>query len=299
MTKASDGSLMGYISANTNVFGFPGLTTNIEDALVVSFNNGSSPFDLAIENGPVTASFPFLGATRNHLSTSNDFGPGSWNYAWIGYTAHTEPNSPAMSFGPGQGSKVNEVLGSDYPIESAIWSLSPEELLSPQWVNSDDSKPATYVIHAINDNNFVLTGDIAAYQARFDENLIEVVTLTLVRNSTENCSGTCAPCRPFDNLFGHNSYGLPSGLPFGNPFCIPSGIPSIPGFPGTPSFPAIPTLPAIPGFPSIPAFPATLGLPANYGFPSSPSFPASFLNAAGNPFGNPFGMVNPWGFPAY
>jgi len=65
--------------------------------------------------------------------------------------------------------------------ESAIWYFDEStKKLTPQWINSDGSKPATYVAYDIKYNRIFLSGDVGAYNIVFNYKPASVVSLYLV-----------------------------------------------------------------------------------------------------------------------
>ncbi|KAJ7461212.1 hypothetical protein FB451DRAFT_490584 [Mycena latifolia] len=178
--KGTDGTDYGYISPVWNGFGEYGTFQSAQaGALEVSFSSSPdsrSQLGLTATNGP-SAGVPFFGAISGFASSSDDFGAGSPNYAYLGGTTQTAggatPSSGTNSFTTATGIPEN--------FESAIWSYDfATQALSAQWINTDGSAPATHLLYA-NDANqaLVLTGDVQALRNNFGA-LYPEVTFTCV-----------------------------------------------------------------------------------------------------------------------
>lgn len=62
--------------------------------------------------------------------------------------------------------------GVSFYTETAVWNLvDPTTLeIHPQWINTDGSKPTTYLVYYTTLHYFAVTGDPAALAAEFPEN---------------------------------------------------------------------------------------------------------------------------------
>lgn len=178
-----DGSTIGFISAAFNQFGEYGLFQQSQDgALEVAFSNtpgASSQMDLYGNNSP-SSTYPFFGAIAGYASTSDDMGPGSYNYAYIGGTAQTTPGSPAVE---GENT-FYMATGESGDYESAIWNYDAgSQAITAQWINTDGSAPSTQILYANDDNQaLVLTADVNALCSAFEASYPEV-TFTCVPTS--------------------------------------------------------------------------------------------------------------------
>lgn len=130
-------NLLGYVSRiydGQNSFTY---TSNIANALTITFDNASTaPFAIAL-------SAPILGNANNSYfgavggSGGFNFTSGALGYAYLSGTSLTAagalPSLPATS--------DIEALGYNGPVESTIWSLTAGGhlggVLNPQWVNAN------------------------------------------------------------------------------------------------------------------------------------------------------------------
>ena len=160
VTDTDTNTVLGYVSTQWNSFGEYGVTNNPSQYLTVSFDPGSAPFDITATNGP-NASYPLVVGIQGYASTNANLGPGSFNYAYLGGGTATPANSPALN----QPNSFTAATGISEGIESAIWSLGSGNQLLPQWVNTDNSTPATYLVLA--GNVLVMTGDTTAFGNTF------------------------------------------------------------------------------------------------------------------------------------
>ena len=115
---------------------------------------------------------PFFGGIVGVFSTNNNLGPGSYNYTYVGGTVQTPSGSPPTS----GANSFTMATGISRAIESSIWSIVGGTVLTPGWVNTDLSRPATFVQYYTSDNVLLLTGDPAAFNTQFA--ISPVVTLT-------------------------------------------------------------------------------------------------------------------------
>ncbi|KAF8217985.1 hypothetical protein K438DRAFT_1925249 [Mycena galopus ATCC 62051] len=149
LVNNASGSALGYLNPQLNAFGEYGyVNDSLSGALSVTFSydptSPSAIFDVTANNG-VDANFPFFGAIVGYASTSNDLGPGSSNYNYLG----------------------------------ATWSYDPvTALLTPQWTNTNGSIVAASMLYDATNVTFLMTGDIDAF-TKFDVNAT-IVTFSLV-----------------------------------------------------------------------------------------------------------------------
>ncbi|KAJ7100939.1 hypothetical protein B0H15DRAFT_944231 [Mycena belliarum] len=165
----TDNTDFGYLSPLWNGFGEYGMFQASPDGaleLAFSYSPGSpSQISITAANGP-SAMYSFFGAIVGFASTSNDFGLGSYHYAYLGGTTQTAAGAPPSSDGD---NSFSAATGISKDIESAIWSYDPvTHALTAQWVNTDGAAPATHIVYA-NDSNkaLAITGDVVAFQDTF------------------------------------------------------------------------------------------------------------------------------------
>ena len=303
VNRTSDGSFLGYVSRYQRGSSLRAArtTSQIEDALYVSYVDSSSPFDFTLLN-PGDTTFPLLGATLGTSSLGTDFTSANGNYAWVVDTDPTPQNSPAQLVGSG----YNEEFGSSQSSESAIWSISPTTgELTAQWVNTDGSEQEAFI--KISGNNLLfITGSLSGSSIPGTQ-----VTLTFVQTSAGGCSGTCVLsgdypwgnplCNPWGLPIGYpwgnplgNYFGNPMGYPAGNPVSNPWGNPIINPTGNSFSNPFGNPINGNPINNPLGGFPIT-GYPIGYN---------PYGNLMGTPLGNPIGnligsnqMGNPMGHP--
>ncbi|CAK5277978.1 unnamed protein product [Mycena citricolor] len=156
--------VQGYLTQGQNQFQHFGVSSSKTNAFTVTINVDSSvlsasEMDIGVAVG---TGFPLMGATFGVLSegTANSLAVGSFNYAYIQSTSHTDPDS------------TPQYVGSSYPTsepsESAIWTYNAvTNTLSPQWINPDGSQPATVLAYVGSSNAIIITGDYAAFSGSF------------------------------------------------------------------------------------------------------------------------------------
>ncbi|KAJ7328075.1 hypothetical protein DFH08DRAFT_967833 [Mycena albidolilacea] len=136
----------GYLSATWNGFGEYGqFQAGQAGSLEVTFSytpDSSSQLNFVATNSP-SPTYPYFGAISGFASVSDDFCPGSYNYAYLGGTTSTPAGSPP-------------------------------------WINTDGTAPATHIVYA-NDSNqaLALTGSVTTFQDTFGAAYPEV-TFTCV-----------------------------------------------------------------------------------------------------------------------
>lgn len=200
-----------YVSGTFNSFGEYDTTTNLSDALLVSFDPTVAPFSLTETNNPASSSYPYFGGVVGFASTSSNLGAGSFNYTYLGGTIQSAANAT-----PGNGSNsFTNSTGIPEQIESGIWSISNTDVLTAQWINTDSSAPATYVVTAsCCGNEVLLTGDPVAFGNSFGTYTLD--TLTFVCTAQNGCplpsSPTPEPSSALLFLVGLLSLGVPKLL---------------------------------------------------------------------------------------
>ncbi|KAG8743824.1 hypothetical protein FRC10_011372 [Ceratobasidium sp. 414] len=172
----SDSEYYGYISPTFNRFGEYGVFQPSQNgSLEVSITyrpDAPGKIEFLATNGPV-ASYPYVGGITGFSSKGGNIGRGSPNYAYLGGTAQTPPGSPPVS--ADNSFSIVTSIPQDY--ESTIWGFNPDTMaITVQWINTDKSAPATFVVYA-NDNNqaLVITGDVDEFQYIFDVPYPEVM----------------------------------------------------------------------------------------------------------------------------
>jgi hypothetical protein len=149
------------------------------NALSVSFAApvDGTPFDIK-QLG--SAAYPNFGVFLGPSATNANFGPGSYNYAIFTAISHSEFDSvqfspccililPPLSADPGSPATVGpNSFSSSSKIESAIWTFDPTTLkITPQWINEDGSRPATYPIYNSRSQIIEITGDVTSFTGSF------------------------------------------------------------------------------------------------------------------------------------
>lgn len=106
--------------------------------------------------------YPALGGITGFEATSDNLAPNSPNYAYVG---GSKPTSSGV--GPqDNGNAFVAATGIAERSESSIWSLDQTTLsLQPQWINPDQTKPATIV--GFTQGVLVLLGDYSSFQSTF------------------------------------------------------------------------------------------------------------------------------------
>jgi hypothetical protein len=172
-----------FISDTPNEFGEYVITMDTTSELIVSFDSSISPFSMTEVNaagfGNDPEPYPYIGGITGVSATSSDMAIGSYNYAALGETTATVPNSPPVN----GSNSFTDSTGFPEPIESAIWGLSSDDVLSPQWINSDLSQPSTFVVDS--GGILALTGDATQFQNLFGGNADTLVFICTAGCSTE------------------------------------------------------------------------------------------------------------------
>ncbi|KAF7316168.1 hypothetical protein MIND_00135000 [Mycena indigotica] len=125
-----------------------------------TMQNGSK-LNIKATTTSYAATYPFMGGIVGAASSSNDFASGSPNYAYIQGTSQTPTGS-------GPQSVPNSFPGSPSFAESSIWSYDRVSTrVSPQWINTDGTSPATFPIYLPDYQAIAITGDVAEFTNQF------------------------------------------------------------------------------------------------------------------------------------
>ena len=190
---STSNALVGYVNKSFAYYGEYVANASAANALDVSFNSGSSPFQMTETNNSSSSSHPYVGAITGYLNSSSSLGSGNYNYTFLGGTDSTA----AVATPSSGGNTFTDAEPSHGPrsIESTIWSLSGSNARNASVGESRSSKPPTYVVYdpSETDDSF-LTGDVAAFNAQFASfSGTSLAYLTFVPDSSAasgNASGT-------------------------------------------------------------------------------------------------------------
>ncbi|KAG9044179.1 hypothetical protein FS837_008686 [Tulasnella sp. UAMH 9824] len=147
---------------------FPGVTWNVTDALIVNFKLPTgeargSTLDFTFESSAAPGNYPYLGLVQGRDDVDSNIAVGSWHYLYTTATGQTAPNATPQN----PGNSWSYVFGKPRTSESAIvrlpsialarttlisldlvrkWSFdSATNAITAQWINTDGSKPPTYL----------------------------------------------------------------------------------------------------------------------------------------------------------
>ncbi|KAF8910718.1 hypothetical protein CPB85DRAFT_1435187 [Mucidula mucida] len=157
VTRADNGGFVGFVKKvfiNNSSSKRYGVTTNTANALQVTpFMNQNSYTTIDLqEPNPTDSSHPLLGAVVAGSSTNDNLSSGSANYCQLTGTSHTAANAPASAAGNSFSSSKSE---------SMIWTYSTStQKITAQWVNTDSSKPATFLYYLPSSDSLLLVGDL-------------------------------------------------------------------------------------------------------------------------------------------
>ncbi|KAF9007523.1 hypothetical protein BDQ17DRAFT_1350810 [Cyathus striatus] len=179
VSKREDGTALGYVASNYNTFGELGRTEADKSlALKVKFDATSAAVG-ASDIEIVGASYPFFGAISGFSNSNDNFATGSFNYAFLGATAHTDPGSSAVVAENSFTAATAIAKG----VESSIFTYDPATMkFAAQWINTDGNSPATSIAYSASESALILTGDEGAFVNTFGA--VEWVTLTFVPADT-------------------------------------------------------------------------------------------------------------------
>lgn len=119
------------------------------------------PVSIQTINSPNSVSFPFAGGIEGFSSTNSNIGPGNPNYLYLGGTTFTAPGATPTT----AGNAFTTFTGISEAIESSIFTIGANHVISAQWLNTDTSTPATQFIVA--QGIVLMTGDINAFESKF------------------------------------------------------------------------------------------------------------------------------------
>lgn len=156
VTDTDNNTVVGFVSNVWNSFGEYVVTTTPSQYLSVTVAPGTEGNVLAMN--PQSSSFPYVGAIQGFASNSADLGVGSFNYAYLGGTTATAPGATPQS---GVANAFTNATGIPEDVESAIWTGAGNISVTPQYINSDGSMPATHLVDIT--GILVLTGDTSAF----------------------------------------------------------------------------------------------------------------------------------------
>lgn len=139
IVNAQDNSDVGLVRKSFNSLGRYVRTTNLEDALPVSFSTvpgDSSLFDLSNRNPDQSSVYPFVGFTTGPASTSSDLSRGSFNYAFL--TGVQAGKNAASDNKPNSYTAATRTPLSS---QSTVWKIDAAfNNFSAEWSNSDESE---------------------------------------------------------------------------------------------------------------------------------------------------------------
>jgi hypothetical protein len=122
-----------------------------------------------LPTNPPNATDPYFGGIVGFFDTSNDLGAGSANYAYLGGTSFTAAGAPPTA----GGNTFTVASGFAEDIESSIWTVDASDNLTPHWVNTNLSTPATSVV--LSQGVLVLTGDVSTFIGTYTGTQVNLV----------------------------------------------------------------------------------------------------------------------------
>jgi hypothetical protein len=159
VTDTDNNTVIGDVSNVWNVYGEYVVTTTPANYLTVSFTPGTEQ-NITATNGP-NAGYPLVVGIQGYYSSSADLSSGSSNYAYLGGGTPTAPGATPQT----APNSFTGATGISEAEESAIWTYGANNSLLPQWVNTDGSKPATYLQYS--QSTLVVTGDPTVFQGTY------------------------------------------------------------------------------------------------------------------------------------
>ena len=160
VTDTDNNTVIGFVSNVWNSFGEYQITTTPSQYLTVSFSPGTEQ-NIIATNGP-NAGEPLVVGIQGFYSSNADLSSSNANYLYLG--GSSTPTAPGATPQSGDNSFTN-ATGSAEDYESAIWSYGANNSLLAQWVNTDGSKPATYLEYS--EGVLTMTGDPSAFQSTY------------------------------------------------------------------------------------------------------------------------------------
>jgi hypothetical protein len=165
IVKADDGSDLGFVGKDFNVFGEYGLVEKKEDALPISFTvpADGSLFDISNHNSDQSPVYPFIGLTNGFASTSEDVSEGSMNYA---YLTGVQKGKNAAS--DGKPNSFSAATGIDKSSQSLVWKIDNDsKMFSAEWSNTDGVFTPIECVYYSADDTIICTGDSEAFLNAF------------------------------------------------------------------------------------------------------------------------------------
>ncbi|KAG8868256.1 hypothetical protein FRC20_003734 [Serendipita sp. 405] len=138
---ANTDAFLGYISRETT-WGMSTYSGDLSKADAFTF---TAPTDGTVTQAEIVSltkidEYPFLGLIEGPGNDDDTIGSENWQYLVIGGTPHSEPDATPQT-GP------NSYSDLDRTWESSVWTINTlTGDISPQWVNPDGSKPATFIM---------------------------------------------------------------------------------------------------------------------------------------------------------
>lgn len=150
---------LGFIANSYQTLGEYGITVDVSNLLIVSFDDSISRFSLELENSQ-DSTYSFMAGIVGYTTTDDNLGAGSPNYTYLGGGNFTAPGS-APTVGT---NSFSDATGLTRNSESSIWSLQGNSLI-PHWTNTNSSD-VTASIGYVQDV-LLLSGDLAAFSSAF------------------------------------------------------------------------------------------------------------------------------------
>jgi hypothetical protein len=174
------GTVVGFVGRDLNSYGEYVVATRAT-ALTVEVGPGR---DLTAVNSS-DATYRDVGGIQGFYTTGPNLSSSSTNYSYLGATAQTSAGArPAL----GKNS-YSDATGMPEDVESALWSLSKGDALTPTWVNSNSTRAPTHLVEI--EGVLVLTGDPTALAKELRQSAT-AVSLRLIPSSgaTQSCRAT-------------------------------------------------------------------------------------------------------------
>ncbi|KAF5349759.1 hypothetical protein D9758_010196 [Tetrapyrgos nigripes] len=162
ISDSSSGSVIGFVGNTFVVNGEYGVIPSSapqDQRLVVTVNpEVPGAQNIQTSNGPDDR-FAYLGSILGFGSPSEDLGPGSFSYTYVGATKQTPPGSKPQAVA----NSFTSSAGIQREAESAVFTYHPEadDSITLKWINGDDSYAnCPNFIGVIDDDNILFaTGD--------------------------------------------------------------------------------------------------------------------------------------------
>ncbi|KAH8091780.1 hypothetical protein BXZ70DRAFT_952090 [Cristinia sonorae] len=154
----------GYVASAPNEFGEYSFIQGQDTALRVQLNNcnlDGEPFDILTLTG--IANEPYLGLIDGFSNETPTLGPGSYNYVYLGGTSQTPSGSAPLV----QSNSFTDATNIPESVESAVWELASNGVLTASWVNPDTTSPPQVLLFVPSAGTFTVTGDYQAFRDTF------------------------------------------------------------------------------------------------------------------------------------